>query len=323
MSSRPLFFLFVDGLGLGPDASANLMSTRALPGFRAWTGGAPWTLQGTRTPENRDGTRVFRGIDATLGVSGLPQSGTGQSTLFTGTNCAALMGRHYGPWPPTVTHPLLDSESLFHRAMELAAGDVLFANAYPDAFFERNGRTGRWSTTTRAARAAGLSLCSLRDLAAGRALAADITGRGLSAFSGAPHPVTEQLAAERLAGLVAAHSLVVFEYFHTDKAGHTASRERLIPVLDSFDEFLLALYQVWPERATLVVTSDHGNAEDIAVKTHTRNPVPLLVYGPLAHHFEGVESLTGVMPAMLQAIEDATNRDQSRGLSSLSRRSAL
>ncbi len=321
MPPAPILFLFVDGIGLGAEVDANLFATLPLPGFRAWTDGAAWTGRGALAhdaPSDAPGTGttmpriVFKGIDATLGVPGLPQSGTGQSTLFTGTNCAKLMGRHYGPWPPTVTHALLDSESLFHRIEKHDRGRVLFANAYPDVFFERRRSTGRWPTTTRAAQSAGLRLRTLEDLAAGRALAADITGRGLSAFPRAPHPVSEQVAAERLVALVASHRVVVFEYFHTDKAGHSTSRDELSRVLVSLDTFLLALFHAWPVDATLVVTSDHGNAEDLSVKTHTRNSVPLLVRGPLAGHFSDVRDLTGVTPAMMRALGQRGTPSSSR-----------
>ncbi len=312
MTPGPILFLFIDGIGLGEDSAENLFSRLPLPGFTAWSHGAPWTQRGAGRggplPErSRPGTlarNFFVGIDATLGVSGLPQSGTGQSTLFTGTNCARLMGRHYGPWPPTVAHALLDTGSLFHRAAAPSRSGILFANAYPDVFFERREKTGRWSTTTRAARAAGLRLRTLEDLAAGRALAADITGRGLTVFSGAPHPVDEHRAAEHLVALVETHAVVVFEYFHTDKAGHSMSQEALAGVLASLDTFLLALHRAWPTDATLIITSDHGNAEDLSVRTHTRNPVPLLVSGPLAGHFSTVQDLTGITPAIVRALEN-------------------
>jgi len=29
----------------------------------------------------------------------------------------------------------------------------------------------------------------------------------------------------------------------------------------------------------VILTSDHGNLEDLSVKTHTRNPVPTLLWG--------------------------------------------
>jgi phosphopentomutase len=38
-----------------------------------------------------------------------------------------------------------------------------------------------------------------------------------------------------------------------------------------------------PDRDLLVITSDHGNVEDMSTKSHTRNPVPALFHGHGAH----------------------------------------
>ncbi len=52
----------------------------------------------------------------------------------------------------------------------------------------------------------------------------------------------------------------------------------------------------------LVVTSDHGNLEDLSTKSHTRNPVPLLAVGPGADAFAGAASLTDVTPAVVEVV---------------------
>ena len=64
-----------------------------------------------------------------------------------------------------------------------------------------------------------------------------------------------------------------------------------------------ALDQLAPE-TTLVVTSDHGNTEDLSTRIHTRNPVPLLAVGPAAHAFAAVRSLDMLAPALLAALEE-------------------
>ena len=53
---------------------------------------------------------------------------------------------------------------------------------------------------------------------------------------------------------------------------------------------------------TLVITSDHGNLEDVSVKTHTRNPVPLIAMGPSAYAFDAVRDLSGITPAILRGL---------------------
>jgi 2,3-bisphosphoglycerate-independent phosphoglycerate mutase len=49
----------------------------------------------------------------------------------------------------------------------------------------------------------------------------------------------------------------------------------------------------------LVVTSDHGNLEDLTTSNHTRNPVPLLAIGPIAAPMARAESITDVMGLLL------------------------
>ena len=69
-------------------------------------------------------------LDATLGVDGLPQSGTGQTALLTGENAADLQGRHFGPWVPVALRPLVEGRSVLQRALD-AGRSAAFANAYP------------------------------------------------------------------------------------------------------------------------------------------------------------------------------------------------
>jgi hypothetical protein len=54
-------------------------------------------------------------IDATLGVQGLPQSATGQTTLLTGINAAEVLGHHYGPYSNGPLRHILERESILKR----------------------------------------------------------------------------------------------------------------------------------------------------------------------------------------------------------------
>ena len=50
----------------------------------------------------------------------------------------------------------------------------------------------------------------------------------------------------------------------------------------------------------VVLTSDHGNIEDITTRRHTTNPIPLLAWGHDAQDFVGgVADLSGVTPRIL------------------------
>ena len=56
---------------------------------------------------------------------------------------------------------------------------------------------------------------------------------------------------------------------------------------------------------TLVLTSDHGNIEDLNEHGHTRNPVPFVAYGPHEKALrDRVHSLVDVTPAILEAFNN-------------------
>jgi len=97
MSNPSIYFLFIDGIGLAPSTGSNPFWTNELPGFAALSESPAWTSEGFNMVDRPN--LVVRAIDANLGMHGLPQSGTGQATIFSGVNCAELAGRHYGPSP--------------------------------------------------------------------------------------------------------------------------------------------------------------------------------------------------------------------------------
>lgn len=290
-----VLFVFVDGIGFGdPDPAHNPFVT-ARDGLLSLSGGVSWS--GIPVPPPNGAT--FRAIDACLGVDGYPQSGTGQATLFTGENCALLAGRHFGPFPHSTSRSALRERSLM-AAVAAARGpeSVAFANAFPPRFFEVMGSRDRWPVTTRACLDAGIRIRTLDDLALGQAIAADLTGAGLRDL-GHEVPVLEPGDTARVAlALAAAHAFTLVEIFHTDKAGHARDRRQADRILGDLDSFVGVLVRERPDDLLIVLTSDHGNLEDLRVRTHTRNPVPLAAVGPGARSLASVDSLAGVTPAL-------------------------
>ena len=71
----------------------------------------------------------------------------------------------------------------------------------------------------------------------------------------------------------------IFEYFKTDKAGHTQDHQRCEIVLRELDGFLSAYLETAPPGTLTLLTSDHGNIEDLSTRSHTCKPVPLLAWG--------------------------------------------
>ncbi|MEM9998292.1 MAG: alkaline phosphatase family protein [Bacteroidota bacterium] len=301
-----LLFVFLDGVGLGPATADNPLATNALPAFARLAGGHAWTDAAPVLDAER---HVFRSIDANLGVDGLPQSGTGQATLFSGVNCAALAGRHYGPYPHSTSKPVLREHNLFatlHRALatdQPADAVCAFANAYPTRFFEVMRKRKRWTVTSLCCYASGVQLRRADELERHEALFADLTGVG---WPGQSLPTrSEAEAAHDLVGLASAHRVTLFEFWLTDKVGHAQDPDRARTLLTSLDRFLGALLDALPDDVLLVVSSDHGNIEDLGTKSHTRHPVPLIAIGPHAGMLAGVEDLAGVLPALVRTFEAA------------------
>lgn len=286
-----MLFVFLDGVGLGSDDPAvNPLVAASMPYLRSLLGGP---LTASLAPIRSEGL-VFRQLDATLGVEGIPQSATGQSALLTGANAAAVMGRHYGPWPGPTLQRLLSEGTLFHQAVEV--GGAVLANAYPPQYFASlGGRRHRPNAPVVAAMAAGVELRDLRAYRAGEAVAADVDGRRFAAI--APEVEAQGVvgAAAALSRLSGQASLVFYDVWPTDALGHARDFAGAVALLELLDD-LLAHLSLGP--ATVVVTSDHGNLEDVTTKHHTLNPVPLVALGSGAGEFAGATALTDVAPAI-------------------------
>ena len=297
-----VIFLFIDGVGLGPATADNPFVRLRLPFMEKRLGGP----LSRRTPPFWRREEAFFPADATLGVAGLPQSATGQTTIFTGQNAARHMGRHVSGFPLARLRRLLEAGNLFSWLVERGKRCV-FANAFTPEFFQlRSTRRGWVSCSTRAAWTAGLSLRTLDDLAAGQAVFHDLTRfwyRTRQPETSVPL-ITPQEAADHLLSLCHEHDFVFHEFFLTDVAGHAQDFSLLQAVLEQYDSFLQALEAARPPHVTWVLLSDHGNCEDLSVKTHTANPVPVWISGPGAAKLgRPVEDLTDVAPSVMRMFD--------------------
>ena len=51
----------------------------------------------------------------------------------------------------------------------------------------------------------------------------------------------------------------------------------------------------------IILTSDHGNIEDLSIKTHTMNMVPTIIWGKDKHRFGSkIRKLTDITPAIIE-----------------------
>jgi len=54
----------------------------------------------------------------------------------------------------------------------------------------------------------------------------------------------------------------------------------------------------------IVITSDHGNLEDLSTRKHTANDVPTVIIGAARGRVaEGLHDLTGIAPGILRALD--------------------
>ena len=108
-----------------------------------------------------------------------------------------------------------------------------------------------------------------------------------------------------LARQSARNDFTLYEYFQTDRAGHSGEMARCRAELAKLEEFLGSLLGTLEAEAaepTLVLlTSDHGNLEDLSTRRHTTNPVPLAAWGQGAEELlRRVERLDQVAGAILE-----------------------
>lgn len=281
--------LFVDGLGLGrSDPETNPLVRARLTRLRL-TQGAP----------SPDPHAVLVPTDACLGVAGLPQSATGQTSIMAGLNAPAAVGRHINGYCTRSLAALLDSRSLFSR-VKAGGGGATFANAYTPRFLANPPRF--LSVTTVAVRQAGIRLRTLEDLARGEALFHDFTNRLLPERGYSLPPVTPREAGRRLAVLTSSHAFTMYEHFLTDLAGHAQDMTRAVEVLENLEALLDGvLSHLDLSRHLVVLTSDHGNIEDLSTKQHTLNPVPTLFWGHAAPgRAVAIRNLADIAPAILR-----------------------
>jgi predicted AlkP superfamily pyrophosphatase or phosphodiesterase len=158
-----------------------------------------------------------------------------------------------------------------------------FLNAYPPRYFEAidSGRR-MYSAIPLAAIKAGIQLKNYSDLKYGTALSADFTAKGWRDqlnLMDAPQ-LTDTKAGEQLGKISKAHDFALFEYWLSDYAGHHQDMSQATELLNSFDQVLGGLLNTWgDDKSLIILTSDHGNIEDLSTRRHTTNPVPALLIG--------------------------------------------
>ena len=293
--------IFVDGVGIGEnDPEKNIFFKRKFRFFEEIFGKTPH-LQYQKI--EKDGKHIFP-LDANLGVENLPQSGTGQTSIFCGVNAPKLLGHHFGPYPHTKLIPTLDKENIFKSLLDQNK-KVTFANAYPKVFFDYiDSGKRRLSVTSLSCLLSEVPLKKEEDLREGTALSAEIdNSRWISKLDYDLPQIKPELAAERLLKLSEDNDYTLFEYFYTDHIGHQRIKDVADQILTVFDDFLTFILKNLPDELTLILCSDHGNIEDMSVKMHTRNPALGIAAGKRASEISSsLKDITEIKRMVLNII---------------------
>lgn len=288
-----VLLFFIDGLGIGTRGPHNpldgLEDASPLANFQDEKPEIPF-----------DGVLVE--TDARLGIAGRPQSASGQTTILTGINAPARVGYHKQGFPNRALLDVINEHSIFLQLKRAGVAPVTFANTYTRRFFESRPR---WiSATTAAVEAAGLQFNEIEDLKEGRAVYQDFTNQMLIERGEDVESRTPEEAGDVLASIVANHHFTLYEYFITDKVGHAQDREAAYSVLRNLARMIRrVLGNIDLTTTTMILTSDHGNIEDLSTRSHTLNAVPTIIWGAGSQRVANrISSLADITPAIVSLL---------------------
>jgi hypothetical protein len=287
--------LFVDGLGIGARGPLNPLDRLSAA--------EPLAVFQNEEPEIIHNGILVR-TDAQLGVEGRPQSASGQTTILTGINAPQQLGYHKQGFPNAAMRAIIKDHSIFLQLKRRGIEPIVFANAYTKLFFETRPR---WvSATTAAVEAAELTFRTLDDLREGRAIYQDFTNKVLIERGEDVEPRAPEEAGAILARIAHEHRFTLYEYFITDKTGHAQDMEQARHVLQSLARFVReVIARLDLSRTTLLLTSDHGNIEDLASRNHTLNKVPTIIWGQHRERMaKRIRSLVDITPAIVEILTD-------------------
>ncbi len=257
-----MIMVFIDGLGIGSDNASNPFMAADIPYWH--------------TLVDNFG---YLPADAQLGVAGLPQSATGQTSIYTGENAPKAMGRHFSTRPTDTLVRLIEQKNIF-TALQKRGYTVTFANIYTEEYLEQMKKKPKCifkpSVTTLMNMTAGIPFRVIEDYRKGCGVYHDITGEALRERGYDVPVISAEAAAENLFRISRSCDFTLFEFFVSDLAGHSKAMGKAVEILERMDRFIGHLLQMMNlNEEVLVIVSDHGNIEDLSISTHTMNPVPV------------------------------------------------
>ncbi len=298
--NNKIIFIFLDGIGLGKHVDTNPFKNASMPKLQS--------IIGEKLFENISVDKhdvLVKGIDSCLNVKGIPQSATGQACLFTGFRAQEILGYHLPAYPNDELVNLIKTRSIFKYAKENQISSI-FANSYTDRFFDNFMQDiSSYSVTTHCVLAANGYFNTMEDLVNNNAVHWDITNSTLQGTTNnRVSEITPFKAGQNLVNITNNFDLVLYECFLPDLIGHKRNMESSIWFLEMFDEFLRGVTSVAAPNVNILISSDHGNIEDLTTGGHTANQVPLIVLGNLAQSFSNVHSIDQIFNAIFSNIFD-------------------
>ncbi|MBV6493769.1 MAG: 2,3-bisphosphoglycerate-independent phosphoglycerate mutase [Turneriella sp.] len=271
MHHGPIIYIFLDGVGLGSNKPEINPFARFKTDFFAAYSGRSFKKKGQLIE-----------TDANMGVPGLPQSATGQTALFTGYNGPQILGRHVNGYPTFTLRPYFKEKNIL-KLLNDAGYNATLLNSYSKIYLERlkHPRAERLlSASSLMQLSSGKPYFTTDDYLSGQSLYMDMTNWFLRKH-GMDIPLVEAYQNGcKLVEIARNYDLVIFEYFFTDKVGHSMSWGAAKRIIHHVDSFLAGVWDTLnPTEETVVISSDHGNLEDLSIRTHTANPVGTIVYG--------------------------------------------
>ncbi len=243
--------------------------------------------------------------DASMGIPGLPQSATGQTAIFTGVNAPAALNRHLSGQPTITLKKIIQKVNIFGELKKMGL-TVSNANVYREEYLRNmldlKDRRNRPSVTSVMCMAENIIFKTPLDFANNKGVYHDITGEILKKSGYDVDLITPEQAARNLYNLSLQNDFTMYEHFITDIAGHKFEMKEAVEVVINLDRFLAELMGLINfEEDVLIITSDHGNLEDISVRTHTMSKVPVIIKGNHTDNVDlKIESLVDIMPYVIE-----------------------
>lgn len=295
MSETKVILYFIDGLGIGLRNENNPLSQIE-------------NIEPLAHFQNETSSIIFDGVlvptDACLGVEGRPQSASGQTTILTGVNAPKFLSTHKQGFPNQKLRDVIAEHSIFLQLKKLQIEPNLFANAYTKEYFETHYK--RWkSATTCAVEAAEIPFRMIPDLLGGFAVFHDFSNEFLRE-RGFDVPLLSPVeAGKTLSKLVESNRFTLYEHFLTDKIGHDQDFDWAKRHLPNLAEMIrTVLENINLETTTFILTSDHGNIEDLSVRNHTLNKVPTIIWGRRKDEIaKEINDLSDITPAIISLLK--------------------